>query len=229
MPKKNKDKTFSVIQPILSFRQPAATGQAGGGVVIAVKILITFIIVVGLSVINPAIVSPKIVSKNSTVVKITEPQPVLAEENLRTPNPVLLNIPSIKVVAPFEAIGLNADRTIEVPVKDMTVGWFTYGAKPGDAGVSVVVGHLDSVKGGAVFEDLHRIKVGDNVIIERQDGSKVVYTVDSLAKFSQNNFPTKLVYGVTNFPAIRLITCSGTYNKKTGSYSENLVVFGSIK
>ncbi|MBI5530225.1 MAG: class F sortase [Candidatus Doudnabacteria bacterium] len=145
------------------------------------------------------------------------------------PNPERLNIPSLNIDAGFEQLALGAKHGIEVPVESMAVGWFIYGAKPGEVGTAVIVGHLDSAKGPAVFADLHKITLGSEISIERSNGSVVVYTVERVEKFSQDNFPTAEVYGQLPYPAIRLITCSGSYNKKAARYSDNLIVFGRIK
>jgi LPXTG-site transpeptidase (sortase) family protein len=155
------------------------------------------------------------------------PQSALAVKASGAHDPSLLTIPSLNLSAPFELLGLNPNHTIEVPKNNMGVGWFVYGAKPGEIGATVVVGHLDSVKGRAIFADLDKIKPGDKILIKRADGSEVAYRVDSLSKFSQDSFPTLAVYGTVSYPAIRLITCAGIYDKKAGHYSENLVVFGS--
>ena len=111
----------------------------------------------------------------------------------------------------------------------MSVGWFVYGARPGETGTAVIVGHLDSPNGTAIFTDLNKIKKGDEIKISREDGSEVMYVAESVSKFSQDAFPTHKVYDSTPYPSLRLITCAGTYNKQTGHYSDNLVVFARLK
>lgn len=146
-----------------------------------------------------------------------------------TAEPASLHIPSLNVSAPFIKLALNRDRTIEVPKTEHKVGWFIYGAKPGDTGPAVVVGHLDSPKGPAVFQNLKNIKVGEEIKITRQDNSTVTYKVDAIEKYSQDNFPTEKVYGSIDFAGIRVITCSGYFDTKKGHYSENLIVFGHLE
>lgn len=146
-----------------------------------------------------------------------------------TADPTVLSIPSLKLSGvAFESLGLAPDHTLEVPKDAAHVGWFTDGAKPGDIGPSVIVGHLDSVSGPAVFANLKKIKQNDLVTIGRADGSTVTYRVDSLSTYSQDNFPTQDVYGSLNYPGLRLITCSGKYNKQKHHYSDNLVVYATI-
>lgn len=145
-----------------------------------------------------------------------------------TSEPSSLSIPSLKISANFVPLGLNPDQTLQVPPSPEQVGWFVYRAKAGDIGPFVVVGHLDSVKGPAIFANLEKIKNGDIVEITRRDGSVVKYAITSSSKFPQNNFPTDMVYGPISFAGLRLITCTGSYIKDAKHYSDNLVVFGTM-
>jgi hypothetical protein len=41
----------------------------------------------------------------------------------------------------------------------------------------------------------------------------------------KSHFPTKMVYGKTPKPTLRLITCDGAFNSSTGHYVDNYIVF----
>jgi hypothetical protein len=91
------------------------------------------------------------------------------------------------------------------------------------------VGHVDYVNyGPAVFWDLSKLTPGDTFEVERKDGTKAKFKVDSVEAYPQANFPTEKVYGNINHAGIRLITCGGAWNEQTHHYSENTVVFGSL-
>ncbi|QQR64444.1 class F sortase [Candidatus Kaiserbacteria bacterium] len=144
--------------------------------------------------------------------------------------PTRISIPKIEVEATFEKpLGLKEDKTIEVPDSYTQVGWYKNGPTPGEVGAAVVLGHVDSYKGPAVFWPLRKLEAGDEIEITREDGSVAVFTVDSLARYSQDDFPTELVYGSTDTPTLRLVTCTGTYDKGEEKYSHNLVVYASLK
>jgi hypothetical protein len=66
------------------------------------------------------------------------------------------------------------------------------------------------------------------VVITRADGRTVSFGVDSVASYPKSDFPTQLVYGPTNYPALRLITCGGQFDQSTGSYEDNVVVFAHL-
>jgi hypothetical protein len=55
-----------------------------------------------------------------------------------------------------------------------------------------------------------------------------VFTVDGLQKVDKAAFPTEAVYGRTNFPELRLITCGGPFDESTGHYLDNIIVYADM-
>ncbi len=144
--------------------------------------------------------------------------------------PIRLIIPKIDLDTTFvEPLGLNEDRTVEVPENYEQVGWYKNGATPGEAGPSVILGHVDSFEGPAVFYDLKELEAGDEVMIERLDGTTATFVVTETQTVSQDAFPTLSVYGPTEEAALRLVTCTGVYDHGTLKYSHNLIVYGALK
>jgi sortase (surface protein transpeptidase) len=148
---------------------------------------------------------------------------------LQKSKPVLLRIPKISLEATFESpLGLAQDGSIAVPEGFDTVGWYTYGPTPGELGPAVVLGHVDSIDGPAVFFSLGQLEVGDEVFVMREDGSEAKFVVERKERYPQSEFPTKEVYGDISYPGLRLVTCSGIYNKGEQRYTHNLVVYGRL-
>jgi Sortase domain len=142
--------------------------------------------------------------------------------------PVRLRIPAIGVDSSLGRLGLNSDGSIEVPADFNQAGWYDKGPAPGEVGPAVVLGHLDSFTGPAVFARLASLKAGAEVLIIRQDGTQLRFVVERVASFSTDAFPTDQVYGVTAGPALRLITCGGNFNVGRGRYSANVVAFATL-
>lgn len=143
--------------------------------------------------------------------------------------PSHLRIAKINLDVDFEApLGLNDDQTVEVPKSYEKIGWYKNGATPGEVGSAVVLGHVDSYKGPAVFYSLPNLEKGDEIEILREDGTTAVFKVDKLERYSRESFPTERVYGQTDKPTLRLITCTGTFNRGKQLYSHNLVVYASL-
>lgn len=141
--------------------------------------------------------------------------------------PTHLEIPDIQVSTDLIELGKNSDGTLETPTSYEIAGWYKYSPTPGEIGPAVIVGHVDSYQGPAVFFYLKDLQPGQQIHITRADGSTVRFKVDSVALFDQNNFPTEAVYGNIDHSGLRLITCGGVYNSLTGRYSHNTVVYAS--
>jgi len=138
-----------------------------------------------------------------------------------------IRIPAIGVDSSLVPRGLNPDRTLDVPQDWGVTGWFEGGPFPGEPGPAVVVGHVDSTSGPAVFYRLRELRRGDAIVVWRKGGVRSRFRVESLKWFPKSSFPTKLVYGAVKAPALRLITCGGSFDQSTGHYVDNLVVFAS--
>lgn len=149
---------------------------------------------------------------------------------LEEATPLLLRIPAIKLEVPFgKPLGLNADQTVEVPEGYEEVGYYKFGPTPGELGPAVVLGHVDSYQGPAVFFELGQLEAGDEIYVDRDDGTTAVFVVDHLESHEQRGFPTAKVYSDIDYAGLRLITCTGVYNHGTQEYSHNLIVFAKLK
>lgn len=157
----------------------------------------------------------------------TTPEPNVVRAALSRSVPVRLEIPVIGVDSGLMDLGLKADGTMEVPPGGFPAGWYTGMPTPGELGPAVIVGHVD-LSGPGVFYNLHNLKPGDTVTITRKDGSKPVFRVTRVDRFPKDRFPTDLVYGSVDHAALRLITCGGSFNRKTGHYDDNFVAFADL-
>jgi sortase (surface protein transpeptidase) len=124
-------------------------------------------------------------------------------------------------------LGLRSDGAMEVPAGGFPAGWYNGGPTPGELGPAIIAGHVD-MKGPGVFARLHLLKAGDQVTVTRTDGSKPVFRVTQVSLFAKDAFPTQLVYGNVNRPVLRLITCGGSFNSRTGHYEDNIIAFAEL-
>lgn len=147
---------------------------------------------------------------------------------LAASDPVRVDIPRIGVHSRLLSLGLQHDGSLQVPPLSQAqlAGWYDKGPTPGEPGPAVIVGHVDTKKGAAVFFDLARLKPGDMVNITRKDGMVAAFSVDSVEHVSKAHFPTKRVYGEVPFAGLRLITCGGDF--KGHSYTGNTIVYGHL-
>ena len=157
--------------------------------------------------------------------------PVHSGPSLPRSTPVTISIPSIGVYSKLLRLGLNPDGTIEVPSLTSSAGlaaWYKYSATPGEIGTSVIEGHVDSYLGPAVFFRLGAIQPGDTIDVTLADGDTAIFRVTGVREYLKANFPDKIIYGPSDFAALRVITCGGDFDPATGHYLSSTVVFASL-
>lgn len=141
------------------------------------------------------------------------------------PEPRRLRIPALGVDTTLERLGQRRDQTVEVPRDWQRAGWYHRGPAPGELGSAVILGHVDSPSGPAVFTGLAGLRRGARILVERSDGSMVTFRVTRIATYPRANFPVQEVYLPTLHRELRLITCGGAYVRSRGGYQDNVVVF----
>ena len=144
------------------------------------------------------------------------------------PPPTRISIPAVGVEASLVRLDLDKDGGIQVPADFNRPGWYDRSPTPGAQGAAVILGHLDSYTGPAVFWRLSELRAGDEIRVGREDGSEVRFSVDRTESYSVDGFPSFEVYGATARPELRLITCGGTYSRSRGQYLANTVAFASL-
>lgn len=159
----------------------------------------------------------------------TQTADVVRTKVLPRSEPLSLQIPTINLDTALTPVGLQQSGSIAMPDGFNIAGWYTQGPTPGELGPAVVVGHVDSTQGIAIFWRLRELVPGDTIYVGRQDGTTATFRVDRLQQYSQDQFPTTEVYGNIDHAGLRLITCGGTFNTETHHYSDNTVVYASLE
>jgi hypothetical protein len=149
---------------------------------------------------------------------------------LEPSRPVRLEIPSIKVKAPVQRVGLAADGSIAVPALERhnEAGWYDRGPTPGQFGPAIIVGHADTRTGPSIFHDLVRLRAGARIQLIRADRSVAIFEVNSVEHFDKAKLPAERVYGDYSRPVLRLITCGGEWVGGGIGYADNVVAFASL-
>lgn len=144
--------------------------------------------------------------------------------------PVEIEIPVLGVKAPVMRLGLNSNRTVQVPpLGDHNLaGWYDGSVTPGADGSSIILGHVDNYTGPSVFFSVKNLHAGDKVDVVRADGSVAAFAVDGVQKVAKAQFPTSDVYGNVPYPSLRLVTCGGPFDAASGQYADNIVVYAHL-
>jgi Sortase domain len=142
--------------------------------------------------------------------------------------PVHIQIPSIGVSASVSVLGLNRDGSVQVPTNFQVPGWYKYGPAPGQKGSAVILGHVDSYKGPAIFFLVKDLKIGSRVNVTLANHTIVRFAVIGVREYSKGHFPSRLVYGTRSYSALQLVTCGGVFDHATGHYESNIVAFTAL-
>lgn len=142
------------------------------------------------------------------------------------PAPVRLIIPKIRVNAAVEQVGLTPAGAMGAPKERSNVAWFNLGTRPGESGSAVIAGHYGwkDAKGSA-FDGLYKLRHGDTISVEDSTGTRVSFVVREIRRYADTDSAPD-VFGSSDGKAhLNLVTCEGTWNPLTKSYSRRLVVF----
>ena len=139
-----------------------------------------------------------------------------------------VRIDAIGASSSLVPLGVNSDRSVEVPSLSTPeqAGYYRFGPLPGDAGPSVILGHVNGDGRPGVFSRLAEVRPGDRVTVERA-GRTYGFVVTRVISVDKDAFPTRDVYGNTAGPELRLITCGGRLDAAAGRYLDQVIVFAT--
>jgi sortase (surface protein transpeptidase) len=142
--------------------------------------------------------------------------------------PVRLLIPKIAVSTPLVRLGRLPDGSLEVPKEWDRAGWYDEGPRPGQPGPAVILGHVDSTSGPAVFYRLIKLRPGDIIRVSLANRRVLAFRVQRIARYPKDKFPTEAVYFPTLERELRLITCGGSFDQAVRHYRDNVVVYATL-
>lgn len=169
-------------------------------------------------------------SDEAAAVTIQQPAPVSNPINglKRTGiQPNTLKIPAIDVEAQVQHLGTTSTGEMAVPDNIEDVSWFSPGYQPGQNGRAVIAGHVDGVEGPAIFWDLSKLQLGDEVLVQDEERT-LTFKVHTMESVPLDLADVSTVFGYTSSPELVLITCSGTYDFDRRTREERLIVYASL-
>lgn len=139
------------------------------------------------------------------------------------PSGMRLEIPKIGVDASIEDLSTQ-DGQLETPAQWQDAGWYDMTPKPGEPGAAVLVGHVDSHTGPAVFYRLHELRPGDPILVSAA-GRSFSYVVAGSNSYPETSPKLSEVFSASQAgSSLALLTCSGDFNRATQRYNQRLVV-----
>ena len=140
--------------------------------------------------------------------------------------PQSLRIPGVGVQMPVAATGVQADGQMELPDDPNVIGWYKFGASPGDKrGSAVLGGHVDSIEQGVgPLARLASAEVGERVVVLDAAGKPVRYEITSVQRITKAALPVDVLFRPEGPHQLAVVTCGGRYLPDAGGYEDNIVV-----
>lgn len=139
--------------------------------------------------------------------------------------PTRITIEVLGIDAPVEPKGVDEHGLMEVPDLPGTVGWYRFGASPGDRGSAVLAAHVASSSWGpGVFRDLDAIPEGAVIRVEYASGALTAWEVVAVEVIPKEALPLDLIFGRDGDPVLTLVTCGGGFSRSERRYDSNVVV-----
>jgi Sortase domain len=91
----------------------------------------------------------------------------------------------------------------------------------------VIVGHVDSRRGPAVFFRLQELRPGDRIVVGLDGGAARSFLVERVERQPKEDLPVGRIWNRTDRPVLRLITCGGSFDRGSGHYRDNIVVYAA--
>ncbi|WP_019808882.1 class F sortase [Saccharomonospora halophila] len=162
--------------------------------------------------------SPRSDPPPASAVEVTKPY-----DDLR---PTRVEIPAIGAASDLITVAVTVEGEMAVPParEPMQAAWYRLSPVPGEDGPAILLGHVDGYGEPGIFHDLHRLEPGDEIRVHRSDDRRLTFTVTGSERVPKEEFPTEAVYGNTEGPELRLITCGGVFDDAEHSYTDNVIV-----
>lgn len=141
-----------------------------------------------------------------------------------------LRIPGIGVTSRLLSLGDPHGPVLSVPALSQAseAAWYNFSAVPGTPGNAVLVGHVDTATGPAVFYNLYELRPGDPVYVSI-GGRRVRFAVQGVAEVQKDLFPVNRIFGATTRRHLWIITCGGAFDYTTRHYMDNIIVSASYQ
>jgi hypothetical protein len=156
--------------------------------------------------------------------------PVVDATRIEVPDevqpPRKVRIASVDIAMPISATGVTGDGQMELPDDPRTIGWYRFGALPGDArGSAVLGGHVDSERyGTGPLARLASAQEGDPITVTDADGQRIRYEVTSVERITKAALPVDRLFDPDVAHRLVIVTCGGRYLPDAGGYEDNIVV-----
>jgi len=146
---------------------------------------------------------------------------------------VLTRSPGVPVRLAYPRLGIRAPvqpepevgGVLRIPADVRRVGWDSETPRPGAPGTALLAGHVDSKRAGdGALAPLRGARPGDLLTLVLTNRQQQRWRVVAVRQVRKTGLPSDLLT-LNGRPRLVLVTCGGPFDRRTGHYRDNLIVY----
>lgn len=138
--------------------------------------------------------------------------------------PTTLTYPRLGIRAAVERKA-EVNGVLRIPDDVRRLGWDTATPRPGASGTTLLAGHVDSREAGdGALAPLRHARPGDVLTLALTSGQQQRWKVAAIRQVRKNGLPSDLL-ALNGPPRLVVVTCGGPFDRRTGHYRDNLIVY----
>lgn len=140
-----------------------------------------------------------------------------------------LRIPKFGITSRIKPVGKTNEGKVAVPGSVHDVGWYNQSQSINSpSGAMFLVGHVSGPTQKGVFHKLNQLTTGDQIVIEKGDGTEVAFQVIDQNSYNVNSVDMGRALSThkdySSKLNINLMTCSGGFDPTSQSYNERFLL-----
>jgi len=144
--------------------------------------------------------------------------------------PAYIKLPTLQSEGYIQNVGIDQNGALAAPTDVQLAGWYVNSLSPGQAGLSIIDGHVDGIHAPGIFYHLNKLKVGDSIEVDLANGQAKTFAVQSVQQLPAATATTALFARNYQFASqLNLITCGGIWNNTTHLYADRIVVTAALQ
>jgi LPXTG-site transpeptidase (sortase) family protein len=143
--------------------------------------------------------------------------------------PKYLALPTIHAEGYIQKMGIDQNNQVAAPNNVNLAGWYVNSLVPGQAGLSIVDGHVDGLHGPGIFLNLSKLAPGDQFTVELGNGTVQTFKVRQVSNVDDSAATTALFSRDSSIASqLNLITCGGIFDQKAHAYKQRTIVVSEL-
>jgi LPXTG-site transpeptidase (sortase) family protein len=143
-------------------------------------------------------------------------------------DPRYIRIPELGILARVKNLGTTPEGAVDAPKNIYDAGWYNGSARPGNSvGSSLILAHVSGWTSAGLFKNINKLVDGSEFEVEKGNGEIIKYSVTKKEQIpvDQVNMSKVLSTETAGQHDIKLMTCSGKYNKSTKTFDDRYIVY----